>query len=154
MLPLALQPWERLVPIGLQWGNDPKLTQKEYDAGTRPVETWMNPAAEVIRKDLGGKRPCWGWHGRLNGPGELIRRSLMTSRRIPRLTQESLDIWSLFHLSADNFMSACLSCHSMATSSGGKLVPPKAKYDPKTGRWTAQDDKERMKWSVSVGPSR
>src|SRR5262249_17303258 len=35
-------PFERLVPVGLMWGNDPGLTQVEYDAGQRPTQTWLN----------------------------------------------------------------------------------------------------------------
>ena len=53
------------------WGNDPKLTQAAYDSGQKPVESWINPRADAIRKSLGGKRPTWGWNGRLNGPGKL-----------------------------------------------------------------------------------
>ncbi|KAG8989460.1 hypothetical protein FRB94_014378 [Tulasnella sp. JGI-2019a] len=76
-------PWDRLTAIGVQWGNDPQLNQAAYDAGKRPVESWINPEAESLRKQLGGRRPFWGYNGRLNGP-------------------------------ADNFISACASCHSVA----------------------------------------
>ncbi|KAJ9109363.1 hypothetical protein QFC21_000693 [Naganishia friedmannii] len=108
-------PWERLVVVGLQWGDDPNLTQRAFDAGARPVETWINPYAEVIRKVLGGKRPSWGWNGRLNGP-------------------------------ADNFISSCASCHSMARSPSRQTVPPKPKYDAKSKEWIPADDSVTMQW--------
>ncbi|KAG8693644.1 hypothetical protein FRC08_008989 [Ceratobasidium sp. 394] len=60
-------PWYRTIPIGIQWGNDPQLTQKRYEMGETVKESWINPAAEELRVDLGGFRPFWGWNGRLNG---------------------------------------------------------------------------------------
>ncbi|KZT29614.1 hypothetical protein NEOLEDRAFT_1127329 [Neolentinus lepideus HHB14362 ss-1] len=76
-------PWERLTPFGLQWGNDPQLDQEAYEAGARVKESWVNPAADELLRYLHSSRPMWGWNGRLNGP-------------------------------ADNFISACASCHSTA----------------------------------------
>ncbi|KAL6915241.1 hypothetical protein ACHAPO_011103 [Fusarium lateritium] len=80
------EPWSRLTLVGLQWGNDPWLTQKvhDHDPKAKPTESWINPKAEEWRKLLRGSRPSWGWNGRMNGP-------------------------------ADNFISACASCHSVAT---------------------------------------
>jgi hypothetical protein len=50
------------------WGNDPQLTQEEFDENRkRPVESWINPAAELLLRQLKGKRPSLGWNGRLNG---------------------------------------------------------------------------------------
>ncbi|CAH1249301.1 Hypp8577 [Branchiostoma lanceolatum] len=60
-------PWRRLVPVCLQWGNDPDLTQQRYQEGARPVQTWNNPRL----RDLGilaASRPYLGWLGRANGP--------------------------------------------------------------------------------------
>ncbi|KAG9000803.1 hypothetical protein FRB90_011740 [Tulasnella sp. 427] len=76
-------PWDRLTAVGVTWGNDPQLDQAAVDAGEKPVESWINPIAEDIRKQFGGRRPSWGYNGRLNGP-------------------------------ADNFISACASCHGTA----------------------------------------
>lgn len=80
-------PWDRLTSIGIMWGDDPDLDQAAFDAGQEPVESWINPRAEELRRELGGKRPSWGYNGRLNGP-------------------------------ADNFISACTSCHGRAQLSG------------------------------------
>ena len=67
-----LQPWDRIIPVGLMWGNDPQLNQAAFEAGDKPKESWINPRAEEIRKKLGGRRPSWGWNGRMNGPGEQL----------------------------------------------------------------------------------
>lgn len=49
-------PWKRLIPVGLSWGNDPDRPP----GSSEPVEqTWLNP-------DL--KLHHYGWEGRLNGP--------------------------------------------------------------------------------------
>jgi hypothetical protein len=53
-------PWDRLVPVGVQWGNDPALTPAAYAAGTRTTESWINPALAIPQH--------LGWLGRLNGP--------------------------------------------------------------------------------------
>jgi hypothetical protein len=55
-------PWERLVPLGLMWGNDPTLTRARYQAGDRPVET------VILTDTIGGVPQHLGWSGRLNGP--------------------------------------------------------------------------------------
>jgi len=53
-------PWERMIPVGVQWGNDPTLTPTEYAKGTRVVETWVNPKLTIPQH--------LGWLSRLNGP--------------------------------------------------------------------------------------
>ena len=65
------QPWDRIIPVGIMWGNDPELTPKLANAGQKPKESWINPEAETLRKQLKGNRPSWGWNGRMNGPGKL-----------------------------------------------------------------------------------
>ena len=52
-------PIDRLVPVGLMWGNDPDLTPAKFAAGERAKESWINPAS---------KSPHTGWLDRLNGP--------------------------------------------------------------------------------------
>ncbi|KAH8681759.1 hypothetical protein BX600DRAFT_544267 [Xylariales sp. PMI_506] len=76
-------PWNRTIPVGIMWGNDPNLWPADVEKGAKPQETWINPAANQLLTSLGGKRieHGWGWNGRANGP-------------------------------ADNFISACSSCHS------------------------------------------
>lgn len=59
--------WDRLIPVGLMWGDDPQLNQEAFKAGEKPQASWINPEANLVLKELGGKRPFWGWNGRLNG---------------------------------------------------------------------------------------
>lgn len=53
-------PWERMVPVGLMWGNDPDLTKAKFDAGERVKESWINPGLKTPQH--------LGYLGRLNGP--------------------------------------------------------------------------------------
>lgn len=58
-------PWKRLMPVCLMWGNDPDLTETKYNQGERPKESWVNPKATAT---LPKNRPYFGWLGRGNGP--------------------------------------------------------------------------------------
>jgi hypothetical protein len=59
--------WEKLVPVGLMWGNDPELTSAQYEErGVKPKEAWINP--EVAEKFFALPRHNLGLHGRVNGP--------------------------------------------------------------------------------------
>ena len=50
-------PWDRMVPVGLMWGNDPTVLP---GGGGTLKETWINPESRAGRRV--------GWGGRLNGP--------------------------------------------------------------------------------------
>ena len=68
-------PWQRLMPICLMWGNDPDLTEENYNKGQRPIESWINPkAAEALPKT----RPYFGWLGRGNGPIDNFKSSCVS----------------------------------------------------------------------------
>lgn len=56
-------PWRRLTPVGLQWGNDDDVTAA--NVGTID-ESWLNPSvpAALLRQD----GQTFGRNGRLNGP--------------------------------------------------------------------------------------
>jgi len=116
--------WNRLMPVGLMWGNDPELTQAKWKAGERPKESWINPEATQLLKTLGGTRPFLGWNDRMNGP-------------------------------ADGFISACMSCHSVAQVNVPPPppeplpVPPPPVENPK-GVYTPEDDKVTMKWFRNI----
>ena len=64
-------PWERMIPIGLMWGNDPTLTPARFAAGNRPVET-------VIVNRTVGTAQHLGWLERLNGPVDNPRSSCLS----------------------------------------------------------------------------
>jgi hypothetical protein len=58
-------PWCRVVPIGLMWGNDPNLSE-----GREPQESHFNKPERLpdeLREARKGKIRL-GWRGRLNGP--------------------------------------------------------------------------------------
>jgi hypothetical protein len=54
-------PYDRMVPVGLMWGNDPGVTPTMVTGGTMLQESYLNPAAKPLMKH-------YGWAGRLNGP--------------------------------------------------------------------------------------
>ena len=77
-------PWENLVPLGIQWGNDPDI--RDHHVNAQPAATVRNPRLKetVINDDDKELPPTHlGWGGRLNGP-------------------------------VDNPMSSCMSCHATA----------------------------------------
>lgn len=64
--------WDRLVPVGLMWGNDGTLTHADATAGATPVESIiLNPVIAGETLDLGRD-------GRLNGPVDNPRSSCLS----------------------------------------------------------------------------
>lgn len=57
--------WERMVPLGVQWGNDPGITPKMVQQGIKLKETIVLPNAPKYALER------LGWGGRLNGPMDL-----------------------------------------------------------------------------------
>ena len=57
-------PWQRLVPLGLQWGNDPTVTPAMIKAGARLRESWVNRDVAAVRLPDNHL----GFGGRLVGP--------------------------------------------------------------------------------------
>ena len=55
-------PWDRMMPVGLMWGNDPTLIDSAYQAGSRPTETIVSDLAPFYAVDHLGRS------SRLNGP--------------------------------------------------------------------------------------
>ncbi|MEP6809096.1 MAG: hypothetical protein ABI992_02555 [Chthoniobacterales bacterium] len=96
----AQDPWRRLTPVTLMWGNDPTFTPANYDPtqGHVPQQSWINPNAPVVayRSGLAASSSAphvLGWAGRGNGP-------------------------------VDNSVSSCLSCHSVAEQPKAKNMLP------------------------------
>lgn len=104
--------WDNLVPVGLQWGNDPDVTGNDF-TNPHPVATRINPAIKesVINPDP-TELPAThlGWNGRLNGP-------------------------------VDNARSSCMSCHLTAQHPyrPKRIMPHAALADPTpgSGEWMA-----------------
>lgn len=92
--------WENLVPVGLQWGNDPDL--KDNASNPQPVQTIRNDKLKesIINDDADELPPTHlGWNGRLNGP-------------------------------VDNAMSSCMSCHMTAETPQRSQISPLFEKDP------------------------
>ncbi len=72
--------FDNLVPVSLQWGNDPHV----YD--TAITQSWINPSLRMVMYGW-GKRPSLGFNGRANGPADNIRSSCLSchaAARTPR----------------------------------------------------------------------
>jgi len=75
-------PWEKFVPVGLTWGNDPSVTPGMVASGTALTQTWINDAARPLMQH-------YGWAGRLNGPVDNPVSSCLSchsTSQIPRAT--------------------------------------------------------------------
>ena len=96
------------MPVGVQWGNDPELTQAAYKAGDRPKESWVNPEANKLLRDIGWETPILGVeraHERVSDIPLVVRH--FSSGLALKYTSHGI------YRPADNFVSACLSCHSV-----------------------------------------
>lgn len=71
--------FDNLVPVSLQWGDDPKVYRPEDIA-----ESWINPANDGL---LFGwpERPTLGFHGRANGPADGIKSSCLSCHASAKL---------------------------------------------------------------------
>jgi hypothetical protein len=84
--------WDKMVPLGAQWGNDPQVNSADDpDAPLR--ETWVNQRAPRYAMET------LGWGGRLSGPNDHGKND------ISFVDEDTRKLVS----SAGN--SACLSCH-------------------------------------------
>ncbi len=103
-------PWRRVRPLSLMWGDDPTLTEAQYVGGKRPKQSWINPASPIVsyrsNPPPGITAPSTlGWAGRANGP-------------------------------VDNPISSCLSCHGTAQRpAGADMVPPRTANDAQRLNW-------------------
>ncbi len=80
--------WDKMVPLGVQWGNDPQATQ----AGMPLTQNWNNPAAPKYATQT------LGWGGRLSGPNDGARNDIAVNGKVMRNAPDS----------------SCMSCHSTA----------------------------------------
>ncbi|HEY1602816.1 MAG TPA: hypothetical protein VGG64_24645, partial [Pirellulales bacterium] len=82
--------WDNLVPVGLQWGNDPDIT--EHNVNLHPSKTIRNPKLRetIINEDDEELPPTHlGWNGRLNGPVDNSSSSCMSCHATAQMRQES-----------------------------------------------------------------
>lgn len=76
-------PWDRMVPIGLMWGNDPGATPEAVAAGAKLKETFLNPAVRPLMTH-------YGWADRLNGPVDNKASSCMSCHGTAQLPVQPL----------------------------------------------------------------
>ncbi|HEX7339725.1 MAG TPA: hypothetical protein VF271_07290 [Rhodanobacteraceae bacterium] len=80
--------WDKMVPLGVQWGNDPQATR----AGMPLKENWINPRAPRYSTQT------LGWGGRLSGPNDGARNNIVVNGKAVENAPDS----------------SCMSCHSTA----------------------------------------
>jgi len=80
--------WDKMVPLGLQWGNDPDATA----AGMPLHENWINPEAPKYSVQT------LGWGGRMSGPNDGATNDIAVDGKIYKNAADS----------------SCMSCHSTA----------------------------------------
>jgi hypothetical protein len=125
--------WDRAVPVGAMWGNDPQFA--DNPSGTDPnggplLETWLNPSAPAYTHQT------LGWGGRLAGPMDVATRHNVITVSGTR-----------YPVTTDFAASSCLSCHSAAQlpftenlyPSPNKVFPedgqPFLFFDPGSKEW-------------------
>jgi hypothetical protein len=123
--------WDRTIPVGMMWGNDPELAR--YPDGLGPKgelrETWLNDnLPPFITYGL-------GWGGRLAGPLDLgIRHNVVTVSGKRYGDGDSKNPPSLAS-------SSCVSCHSAAQYPFvANLYPsPNMSFPPEGGQFLLYD---------------
>lgn len=103
-------PWLRLRPLVLMWGDDPTLTATAYQSGKHPSESWVNSESPIVKYRTNPPTAVTppnvlGWAGRGNGP-------------------------------VDNPLSSCMSCHSTAQiPATSPMIPPASILEIEKLRW-------------------
>lgn len=64
-------PYAKLRPVGLMWGNDPSLGPVQYQQGARSEQTRLYSPTQAIMRH-------YGWLGRLNGPVDNPKSSCLS----------------------------------------------------------------------------
>jgi hypothetical protein len=104
--------WDKMIPLGAQWGNDPQATQP----GQPLIENWINPKAPKYSTQT------LGWGGRLSGPNDGARNDIAVNGTVENNAPDS----------------SCMSCHSTAQWNVEQhkmvtfLLPSFAQNDPKS----------------------
>lgn len=111
--------WDRFVPLGMQWGNDPQFARDPngIPPGETLRETWVNPDAPAFTHNT------LGWGGRLSGPMDVSSRHNV-------ITPSGRRYQGADHLSA----SSCQSCHGAAEfPRSANLYPSPNRSFPRDG---------------------
>jgi hypothetical protein len=78
-------PFDRMVPVGLMWGNDPLRTPADQAAGKKIADNWINPDSRTPQH--------LGFLGRLNGPVDNPRSSCLSCHATAQTPARSPMIW-------------------------------------------------------------
>lgn len=139
--------WDRMIPLGATWGNNPEVINTAPSALTPPVtvnkeltQNWINPKSPTYAVST------LGWDGRLSGPND---GAVVTPA------------WATHHYYPQGLSSVgCLGCHSNAQYKQKSFLLPTTTYPPQViaapGTNTHQvlvlnepGSKEWMKWFQS-----
>ncbi len=83
--------WDKMVPLGAMWGNDPGLNPEQNPA-INLQENWINPSAPQYSTQT------LGWGGRLSGPNDGATNDISVGGKVLINHRDS----------------SCMSCHSPA----------------------------------------
>jgi hypothetical protein len=83
--------WEKMVPLGAMWGNDPDVDSNAHPKAPLQ-ETWINPAAPKYSTET------LGWGRRLAGPNDGARNDIQVGKKAMENHPDS----------------SCMSCHGPA----------------------------------------
>ncbi len=111
--------WDKMIPLGATWGNNPKIINTKSSALTPPVkinlalsQNWINPKAPKY------STATLGWDGRLSGPndGAVVNPA-----------------WTGVQYKHKGIASVgCLGCHSSAQYPMTSFLLPNVTYPPTT----------------------
>ncbi len=102
--------WDKMVPLGAMWGNDPDVKSPQQPPYPKLYETVINPAAPKYSTET------LGWGGRLSGPNDGAVANNVTDytthQVYPRLA-----------------LSSCMSCHIPAQDTFKSFLMPSPYLD-------------------------
>lgn len=97
--------WDKMVPLGAMWGNDPEVLSPLQPPFPPLKETVINPKAPAYSKET------LGWGGRLSGPNDgavvQVAYDVKTRKKYTNLA-----------------VSSCMSCHSPAQDAFNSFLLP------------------------------
>lgn len=98
-------PWDKMVPLGAMWGNDPEVNSPIQPPYPKLYETVINPKAPFYSKET------LGWGGRLSGPND------------GAVAQVAVDV-NTGKTYKNLALSSCMSCHSPAEDAISSFLLP------------------------------
>lgn len=97
--------WDKLVPLGAMWGNDPNVNSPITPPYPKLYETVINPNAPAYSTET------LGWGGRLSGPND------------GAVAQQAVDI-TTGKVYTNLALSSCMSCHLPAQDAFNSFLLP------------------------------